>query len=401
MILSDNNITKKIDSQILKKKQLNLFKYKELYDIVHLYIQKNKLLLYGGMALNSILPEKIYDENELPDYDIITNDANKHGILLADEFKKQGYKYIELKKGIHYGTYKLFVEFQPVADITDCPPSLYRKMFKNKMYSKDAKLYTVPIDYLRMALYNELSRPFSNVQRWEKVYFRLNLLNKYFTIKSQTKNIFLKKNTSNDLKNILNFIKQFLQYKKVVFFGTSAFSFFKPSAIKYPKVNKYMSYFDVLSIDAKNTIHELSLMLKNKFKIEFKIINRKGVGYTEYLPNHFSLFYKSKLLINVFQSNACYSYKNINRMRIASIETMLVMYYGFLFTNRKYLDIKKVRDMIEYLLKIQNKKGIDRLITTCYGKELQLSDMRRKKWIRTSTKERSQMTYRPKYNYLK
>ena len=46
------------------------------------------------------------------------------------------------------------------------------------MAIKKDDIYYCPPNFLRMAMYLELSRPGGNVQRWEKILKRLILLNK-------------------------------------------------------------------------------------------------------------------------------------------------------------------------------------------------------------------------------
>ena len=72
-------------------------------------------------------------------------------------------------------TYKLFVNFIPVADITQLDEEVFLKIQKNATLKDD--VYYAPDTYLRMSLYQELSRPYGDISRWEKIYNRLTLLN--------------------------------------------------------------------------------------------------------------------------------------------------------------------------------------------------------------------------------
>ena len=136
------------------------------------------MVCYGGTAINNILPleDQFYDKStELPDYDFFSSNALEHAKELADIYAKHGYDDVEAKSGVHHGTYKVFVNFIPVADITSLPRNLF-KSIQNKSIKVDGILYAPP-DYLRMAMYLELSRPKGDVSRWEKVLKRLTLLN--------------------------------------------------------------------------------------------------------------------------------------------------------------------------------------------------------------------------------
>ena len=48
-----------------------------------------------------------------------------------------------------------------------------------------ANIFYCPPNYLRMAMYLELSRPDGDVSRWEKVLKRLTLLNKHYPMKGK------------------------------------------------------------------------------------------------------------------------------------------------------------------------------------------------------------------------
>ena len=105
------------------------------------------------------------------------NDAKE----LADIYHKAGYTEVEAKAGQHYGTYKVFVNFIPVADITSIDSRLFKILLKDSV--KVSGIHYSPPDFLRMLMYLELSRPDGDVSRWEKVLKRLTLLNKNYKLK--------------------------------------------------------------------------------------------------------------------------------------------------------------------------------------------------------------------------
>ena len=93
----------------------------KIIDIVEEFIKRKKLVCYGGTAINNILPEedKFYNkEAEVPDYDFFTQNALSDAKELADIYYKKGFIDVEAKSGQHHGTYKVFVNYMAVADIT-------------------------------------------------------------------------------------------------------------------------------------------------------------------------------------------------------------------------------------------------------------------------------------------
>ena len=152
---------------------------KDIIQIVEDFLRRKRLICYGGTAINNILPvqDQFYNKNvEIPDYDFFSSNALDDAKELADIYVKAGYEDVEAKAGVHNGTFKVFVNFIPVADITSLTSELFRAIQKEVI--KVNGIAYAPANYLRMAMYLELSRPDGDVSRREKVLKRLNLLNK-------------------------------------------------------------------------------------------------------------------------------------------------------------------------------------------------------------------------------
>lgn len=157
---------------------------KKIIETVEKFISDKKLVCYGGTAINNILPEdaQFYDKDiELPDYDFYSDNALEHAKELADIYYKAGYEDVEAKAGVHFGTYKVFVNFTGIADITQMEPELFKAISKDAIVKNE--IHYAPPNFLRMAMYLELSRPDGDVSRWEKVQKRLVLLNKHYPLK--------------------------------------------------------------------------------------------------------------------------------------------------------------------------------------------------------------------------
>jgi len=147
-------------------------------NVVEAFLRKKRRICYGGMAINAHLPVslKFYDFSKtLPDYDFFTPEPEKDIELLQAMLQDADFKDIEPKLGIHKGTMKLFVNYVGVADITFMPFWMYTILHKRSI--QDDGIYYADADFLRMNMYLELSRPRGEVERWDKVYKRLLLLN--------------------------------------------------------------------------------------------------------------------------------------------------------------------------------------------------------------------------------
>jgi hypothetical protein len=131
--------------------------------------------------MNSILParKRFYDpETDLPDYDFFTPDIEKDTDHLVAKLKEAGFKEVYHRVGMHEGTRKILVNFVPIADISTIPSHIYSTLHRRAV-NRGGLRYVDP-DILRMMMYLELSRPKGEVDRWEKVYERLRLINETF-----------------------------------------------------------------------------------------------------------------------------------------------------------------------------------------------------------------------------
>ena len=113
----------KIGRRIVKSEEI-----KKIIKIVEDFIKVKNLICYGGTAINNILPteDQFYNKDvEIPDYDFFTMNAVNDAKELADIYYKAGFTDVEAKSGQHHGTYKVFVNYIPVADITYLPKGIY------------------------------------------------------------------------------------------------------------------------------------------------------------------------------------------------------------------------------------------------------------------------------------
>ena len=404
-----NNAIKKIE-KIKGKKLVESEDIKNIMNIVEEFIKKKKLICYGGTAINNILPikEQFYNKKiELPDYDFFSKNALDDAKELADIFYNNNYNDVEAKAGIHSGTFKVFVNFKAVADITDLDSSIFNNLLKNTI--KIDNINYAPPNYLRMSMYLELSRPDGDISRWEKVLQRLILLNKNYPLKG------IKCNSINferefegpeDKKQIYNLIKDIAIKLDLVFFGGYSLSLYS----KYYKNVKLDNNpdFDLLSINASKSSkifkHEL-----DKYFSNVKIKYHKPIG--ELISDHYEILIGNDTVAIIYKTNSCYSYNNYklnNKIyKIATIDTLLSFYLAFYYSNRKYFDKNRILCVSEFLFNVQQKNRLSqrgilkRFVINCYGKHKSIEEIRKekqKKYILLYNKKNSR---KYEYNFLK
>ena len=381
--------------------------------ILETFLIKKKRICYGGTAINNILPQhaQFYNKDvEIPDYDFYSPQALEDAKELANVFHLEGYKEVEAKSGVHHGTFKVFVNFIPMADITYLHPLLYKSIQKEQITIFGIKY--APVNFLRMNMFLELSRPMGDVSRWEKVLKRLNLLNTYFPFTSHIncKNTHFQRNLEN-AKQLLNTKKNndhnppeknvekqiydtvrdtFLSLGVVFFggYGCSLYSMYLPKSQQ--NIIKKIPDFDVLSEDPDKTgmiVKENLDKLDNMKKIT--IVHHEQIG--EIIPYCVEIKIMNETIAFIYQPIACHNYNTIKinkqNVNVATIDTILSFYLAFYYTNKPYYSYFKERFLcmaqfmfdVEQKNRLQQKGLLKRFSISCYGKQMSLEDIRAEK----------------------
>lgn len=95
------------------------------------YVSKHRLILTGGTAIDMALRSKgrsIYDENALPDYDIISNNNLQHATALAEILCNNGYKDINVITAVHITTVRVRIKNVVLLDATYLPARLVERI---------------------------------------------------------------------------------------------------------------------------------------------------------------------------------------------------------------------------------------------------------------------------------
>jgi hypothetical protein len=385
-----------------------------IINILENFLQRKPLICYGGTAINNILPkhDQFYNrELEIPDYDFYSKNALNDAIELANIYADAGYKEVEAKSGMHHGTYKVFVNFIPIADITLLHEDIFDALYSNAIKVMGIKY--APANFLRMNMYLELSRPMGDVSRWEKVFKRLSLLNKHYpvnpvincdkvtfqqkmeeeTIKSiinkdsvtKTKS-FLKLSSTEVEENIHIIIRNSLVSLGVVFIGgyaCSLYSKYMPEKEKR-KVEK-IADFDVISDDIDKCAIIVKEQLENKVKEKILLIEHAEIS--EIIPRNIEIKIGNDSVAFIYEPIACHSYNKIvidhKEINVATIDTLLSFYLAFLYSKKEYYKNKnKIMCMAMFLFDVQQRnrlsqKGLlKRFSIDCYGKQKTLEDIR-------------------------
>jgi hypothetical protein len=348
------------------------------------FISKKDCVLYGGTAINAMLPksDQFYNyKYELPDYDAYTPLALDHAKELADIYVKQGFKDVEAKAGVHYGTYKVYVNQHAIMDLTQLHEELYTSI---KRHAKVIEgLRYAPVNYLRMSCYLELSRPMGDVSRWEKVYRRLSKLNKYHPLLfKKCKRVPKRRKFSPEETLLFNTSLKTLAGMDVVFIGAYANKLYTYQS-NVPFVEN-LSEFDVISSKPDETCRS---MMNALTKAGFIPTLKTHAPIGELIDTHHSIIVNGETIAIVYPPMGCHSYNTVkdkygNNLKLGTIDTLFSYYLAFLYADREYLEPDRIACVCSILYKVQqdhritNKKPLQRFGINCYGKQETLSTIR-------------------------
>ena len=378
--------------EIQGRKAANSPEVKRIISIVENFLRKKALICYGGTAINNILPkqDQFYNTDiEIPDYDFYSANALNDAKELVDIYIENGFQEVEAKSGQHHGTFKVYVNFIPVADITHVPKELFVAIKKESI--KVGGIFYAPPNLLRMGMYLELSRPAGDVSRWEKVLKRLTLLNKHYPLTGkQCSTIDFQRQMADEKQadKIYENVQHTLIDQGVVFFGgyaLSMYSHYMPKNLQH-KLQKIPD-FDVLSEEPMLTAQIVKERLSDINVKNVKIIKRPGVG--EIIAPHYEIRVGNDTIAFIYQPLACHSYNIVKEggydIKIATIDTMLSFWLAFLYSNRPYYDKDRILCMSNYLFEVQEKnrlaqKGLlKRFSINCMGHQETVEEMRAEK----------------------
>lgn len=368
--------------------------------VVEAFLRARKRICYGGSGINALLPPaaRFYNpETDLPDYDFLSPTALEDGMELAEVFKLDlGFDSVELRQGVHHGTYKLFVDFRGIADITEAQPRFFEALMRDAK-EVDGIMYASP-DYLRMSMYLELSRPAGDVSRWAKVYQRLQLLNKYHPIdlptKCNNKDFLIKPDGDKAVarsRQIHNLLIPHIASRGLVMLGAHTMLFYMnwhtTGKENVAELKKYVPAYILLSDNHVETAAEIAALLAKEFgKRTVQIKSHPRLN--ELIPSHQEVLVAGEHTVFVYQTIACHSYYPIEigsrrTLRIASMDTILSLYLAFLLSERKYYEPTMLICLAQYYvdrvahLRTMGKPPLPPVALDCLGYQPTLMDIKK------------------------
>jgi hypothetical protein len=331
-----------------KEEEERFYMHIDMFDDVKKFIIKRKRILYGGTALNELLPlkDKFYSSIQLPDFDVYSPSPKQDAVDLATYLNKKGYKFIEVKTSlIHETTFKVYAEFQSVADFTYIRSSFYKFLLEksklNPIENQSDPRFVISFPPLLIwSFYRELARPRGSLYRLIKILPRIKAFMTYFGHQKYAQSIshFLRSShlSPHDL-DYLSRIRCYIKKEKIPDIGGFAIGLH----LKMNRWNKLqccvvsgLPFFDLLTSDIGSTLRDLQKLLP-----PFKVRRQKISHLHEILPERYNLIStRPDGSTNIFcrlidGRDGCYAYTTICGYTIGTIDTILFHLYGNLLSQ--------------------------------------------------------------------
>jgi hypothetical protein len=336
---------------------------KKSLDIVEEFLKTHPVMCYGGTAINNLIPpeDRFYDPTyDIPDYDFFSRTPQEHAMMLANKLYSAGIKSVEVKPGMHLGTFKVFADYEGVADITHLDVDVFDRLWADNVVKND--IHYVTPNFLRMSMYLELSRPRGDVSRWTKVYKRLTLLNKHYPLTCP--GVSEEQTILDDEKR--KEVESILRKHKVVLLGVTA------SQIHQRKDPTWVTPVTLLA---------------EKDKIPGLVGDRKHEEFkgTDILPTHTDVLDEDgKVFLRIYETAACHSYHETRAgIKVASIPTILQFFFAYIYSGVEEDEISHILCVAQRLMDLAHEKPKRRfaLLTPvdCLGVQHTLVDIRKDK----------------------
>jgi hypothetical protein len=373
----------------------------KMLKLVEKFIKVNEGILYGGLAMNSLLPKELrfYEDNELPDFDFFTINAGELSIKLSDHLQQHNFKYTEVKHAMHEGTYKVFTNFQDVADITQLSQAEYDIIFKMSIPTKVTykTLRIAPIDFIKALAYLELCIPLGASFRWTKVYKRLLLFESAYPIEptdnvEEEETLLDEMFIENELPagkfhKLYKQIKSFVKYEERVLVNLEALRFYMKKT-KQASVINIKTNIQFLSIDKDYDIENITKKIR-AMKMEFK--TETYCDFTSFLPKKHVIYVKEDTdsnfikMVTIYEAQShCFSYMKNRGSLYCSIYFLFYIYYfkRLLKGTTKCPQIDNTLFMLQRLTyDTENLSELLPLFTeNCYGIEKTMSVIKKNIW---------------------
>ena len=329
-----DKIIEKVTEENEDEPNLSIEEYEKQQKIVENFLKKNKLKIYGGVALDKFMPDddKIYPnkKGKIIDYDAYSPMPRKHAVELGNELYQAGFKYVSVTEGVNPGVYKVFNYFQEAADIVYIPDKIYTLI----PFKVIDGLYYVAPKYLKIDLLVALTNPRQAIWRWDKDFERLKKLEKYFPVEKpktfcdHTQGRYYKTQLDNIIENFLAKRDDYIVFGDMAYYAYMEFSELKD--FYQPEVK----YLEIGMQNPNSIFNELKRVTNGKIKI------KKYHHFLKHIPTRYIVTPEGKennILLIIYELNEkCIPFVEYNGAKIISYHGLILYYNFMIYLSARY-----------------------------------------------------------------
>lgn len=294
--------------------------------VIEGFLKKTGRVCYGGQAINAHLPKqlKFYDPKKtIPDYDVYTPTLEKDVRTVLSLLRKEGFPEVAHREGLHEGTMKISVAYNDILDLTAMDPEIYSVLFERSVSINNIRY--ADANFLRSNMYKELSQPEGEIDRWEKVYTRLVLLNEAVPVHE------CNKSKEEDLtpikKELYQQVFEFLVTNQRILAGANLGQIYRKRTKNYSWLLEDTTVPIIFySPNPENDSVYLQSLIGDGFKTEI------FEAHSDTVPACISVYDGNTLVAIIIEEGACYSYNRVNifnsqELHVASLDTAIRLFY--------------------------------------------------------------------------
>lgn len=351
------------------------------------FIKQKKRIIYGGYAMNSLIISKDKSDdfygNCRYDIEFYTPTPVKDSIDIAMYFHNKKYDNVVVGEALHPDSYKLYVEFENICDITYMDKNVYDSV----KYINMNDLQFINTEYMLIDAYRTFTDPMTSYFRLQKSLDRIYLILQHYPFDKNYLDVIYKEYLKRDMNlKILDFIRHnILQDSNMIIIGHYAVNYF------ISKVNKRLPFYPYYEVISDNYIKDrdnIYKILKKKYKdISFKKYHK----FFQFYGERSEFYYKKQVILKLYSNNdRCNPYIVSSKKKLNIGSYQLVIKYlliGFVY-NRLYnfkLEKNNYKAMLNMLVDAKNtyfdnnklnlldESPFKHYIFECFGRPLDLA----------------------------
>lgn len=263
-----------------------LDEFNEVKNIILNFIRKEKRIVYGGYAWNSLIAkvspnDAFYKDTEYTDVEFYSNKPVEDLVKLCNIISEKGYKFIQGKNAQHEETYTIFVNFTGYCDITYMPSNIFYGVMTETING----IRMIHPKFIMVDILRQFNDPMTSYWRLDKNVKRGKIMMRHYPLELSSVPIEINQLSIETLKIIDYILPHLVKSKTLMFIGQIAYN-----AYTNPNINisKQISNYD------NKPLEIISINLKKDVEILYNLI------YKYYIDQEKGNIFDDKILLEQY-----------------------------------------------------------------------------------------------------